>query len=408
MPAFQYQALEPSGRKCKGVVEADGQRLASQLIKKKGLVPLKIVETRKNKENTDNQGLLSLAPKATLGGAHLNLFTRQLATLVAAGLPIESCLQAIGSQSEHAGTQKLVASVRSSVREGISLADSLKAYPGAFSKLYCSTVAAGEQSGHLGLVLQRLADYTEAQQEFRQKVQLALVYPVILVILCILIVVGLMVYVVPDVIEVIVTAGQDLPALTQILITTSDFIVTWGWLLGIGIVACIGAVRLFFQNKNHRLRRDQLYTRLPLIKSYSRNANSVRFGGTLAIMVNSGIPLVEAMRVSTEVVNNLFFQRQLGLALQQIEEGSSLNHALAETRLIPPMMLHLIASGEATGDLGAMLERASNAMETELQRKVETMVGLFEPATLIFMGVVVLTIVLAILMPILSMNQLIQ
>jgi len=404
MPAFQYKALTSKGAKTRGVLEADGVKSASAQIKNLGLVPLAIEETRNKK--TKNPSSFR-APK-NLNSAQLCLVTRQLSTLVTAGLPIEDCLAAISSQSEKSGTQNLLASVRSSVREGMSLADSLRQFPSAFSPLYCSTVAAGEQSGHLGLVLQRLADYTEAQQDFKQRVQLALVYPIILVILSILIVIGLMVYVVPDVVEVIITAGQELPTLTKALISTSDFLVSWGWALFVGVAIMSIGFHTLFRNEHRKLKLHRGYTQIPLLKSYSKSSNSIQFISTLAIMVNSGIALIETMKVATGVVSNRFFRKQLSSALQKVREGTSLHKALLETKLFPPMMLHLIASGEATGDLGPMLQRAATAQETELQRKISTIVGLFEPATLLIMGVVVLTIVAAILMPILSMNQLVQ
>lgn len=408
MPAFQYKALTASGAKKKGVVEADGVKSASVQIKNLGLVPLEIEEARGKKGKSPAANSSSFRAPRSLGSAQLCLVTRQLSTLVTAGLPIEGCLAAISSQSEKTSTQNLLASVRSSVREGMSLADSLRQFPGSFSPLYCSTVAAGEQSGHLGLVLQRLADYTEAQQDFKQRIQLALVYPVILVILSIVIVIALMVFVVPDVVEVIITAGQELPMLTKALIQTSDFLVSWGWALLIVIVLLFGGFQVLFRDEKRKLKLHKSYTKIPLIRSYSKSANSIQFISTLAIMVNSGIALIETMKVATGVVSNRFFRRQLSEALQKVKEGSSLHKALIDTKLFPAMMLHLIASGETTGELGPMLQRAATAQETELQRKVSTLVGLFEPATLLIMGVVVLTIVAAILMPILSMNQLVQ
>lgn len=408
MPAFQYKALNDKGNKTRGVVEADGLKSASAQVKKLGLIPLAIEETHSKKDkNSSSSPSLFKAPK-NLNSAQLCLVTRQLSTLVTAGLPIEDCLAAISSQSEKASTQNLLASVRSSVREGMSLADSLRQFPAAFSPLYCSTVAAGEQSGHLGLVLQRLADYTEAQQDFKQRVQLALVYPVILVILSILIVIGLMVFVVPDVVEVIITSGQELPMLTQGLISSSDFLVDWGWLLFVVFALVFFSFKLLFRDEKRKLGLHRSYTKLPLLKSYSKSANSIQFISTLAIMINSGIALIETMKVATGVVSNRYFRKQLNEALQKVREGTSLHNSLIETKLFPPMMLHLIASGEATGELGPMLQRAATAQETELQRKISTIVGLFEPATLLIMGVVVLTIVAAILMPILSMNQLVQ
>lgn len=404
MPAFLYVALGPKGRKQKSVIEADSSRSASLQLKQKGLIPLEIVQQQTSEAK--NTGIFNSS--RSIGNTQLAIFTRQLATLITAGLPIEECLGAIAAQSDRALTRNQIAALRSSVREGHSLADSMRQNPKSFSSLYCATVAAGERSGHLDLVLQRLADYTESQMEFRQKIQLALIYPILLVTLSILIVLGLMVYVVPDVVDVITTAGEELPLLTQLLIASSNFTMQWGLLV---IAFLLGLTLLFpvvFRDQKRRLRLHKIYLRTPMIRSYSCSSNAIRYVCTLAILVQSGVPLVDAMKVASEVVTNTYFQQHLFDALEKVKAGGSLNRALGDTGAFPPMMIHLIASGEATGELGSMLARASSSQESDLQRKVATVVSLFEPATLIIMGVIVLSIVLAILMPILNLNQLIQ
>ena len=409
MPAYDYTALDNTAlnkglkksRKQKGVIEADSPRLARQLLRERQLTPLSVSEARH--KNTDG-GLFS---QHRIKGADLALTTRQLATLLQAGLSIEECLSAVAGQTERHSVRRVMMAVRARVREGHDLAGSLQQFPRAFPALYCATVSAGEQSGHLDAVLNRLADYTEGQQEFRQKIQLALLYPVLLLVLSLAIVVGLMVYVVPDIIDTITDAGQQLPLLTEILVAVSDFLVHWGGWLAIGLLAAAVAARVLLRQPAIRLRWHQKLLSLPFIKKFSRGGNAARYINTLAILTTSGIPLVESMRIAGSVVNNDHFRLQLDDAGQQVREGVSLNRALGRSGYIPPMMIHLIASGESGGELPAMLQRAATAQEKELQRIVTTMVGVLEPATLVIMGGFILAIVLAVMLPILNLNQIV-
>ena len=407
MPAYDYVALNAAGRKTRGILEADNPRSVRQQLREKLLTPLEVSEARQQTEKHD--ALFSgLFGSSSLSGAELALITRQLATLIQAGVPLETCLQAVAKQSERHGTRRIILAVRARVREGYSFADSLREFPRAFTDLYCSTVQAGERSGHLDMVLNRLADYTESQQQFKQKIQLALVYPVILLVMSLLIVVGLMVYVVPDIVQVIVDAGQQLPLLTEMLVTISDFLSHSGHWLLLALIAVFFGVKTALQKPALQLLWHRRLLNLWVIKRYSRGNNAARYISTLAILTHSGIPLAESMPIASSVVSNHCFKLATSKAHQKVEEGTSLNRSLEDTGYFPPMMLQLIASGEQSGELSEMLQRAAQSQENDLQQRVAMLVGLFEPITLLAMGGIVLTIVLAVLLPILNLNQLVQ
>jgi general secretion pathway protein F len=406
MAAFDYKALTLDGKTRSGVIEADSGRQARQLLRERQLTPLQLAEAQQKTE-TGFSAFGSRLFGPSLPTRALALITRQLATLIQAALPLEEALQAVAQQTDNDKIRGVVLAVRAKVLEGHSLADSLAEFPRAFPKLYRATVAAGEASGHLDRVMERLADYTEESQQFKQKIQMAMIYPILLLVLSIAMVTGLMVYVVPDVITVFVGTGQELPALTLGLVALSDFIAAYGlWMLLLVFAVGLVIFRLLQQPAIKLSYHRQLLT-LPFIRRFSRGFNTARYASTLSILTSSGLPLVEAMRISGEVLANDFLRRQLQQATQRVREGSSLNQALAETGAFPPMMLHMIASGEASGELDNMLERTASYQARDLQNLVTVLVGLFEPAMLLFMGVTVLLIVMAILLPILNMNQLV-
>ncbi|WP_104098365.1 GspF family T2SS innner membrane protein variant XcpS [Stutzerimonas kunmingensis] len=403
MAAFEYLALDPRGREQKGLIEADSPRQARQLLREKQWAPLEVKQA-KSKEDVSRGGL---SFGRGLSARDLALVTRQLATLVQAALPIEEALRAAAAQSTSAKIKSMLLAVRARVMEGHSLAAALREYPSAFPELYRATVAAGEHAGHLGLVLDQLADYTDQRQQSRQKIQLALLYPVILMVASLAIVVLLLGYVVPDVVKVFVNTGQELPALTRGLIATSDVVKNWGWLIVLGLIAAFLAMRAALRDPAVRLRWHAFILRIPLIGRLSRATNTARFASTLAILTKSGVPLVEALSIAAAVIANLRIRERVVEAAQKVREGSSLTRALDATGEFPPMMLHMIASGEKSGELDQMLARTARNQENDLAAQVSLLVGLFEPFMLVFMGAVVLAIVLAILMPILSLNQLV-
>ncbi|MCP9340259.1 GspF family T2SS innner membrane protein variant XcpS [Stutzerimonas xanthomarina] len=403
MAAFEYIALDPRGREQKGLIEADSARQARQLLREKQWAPLDVKQA-KAKEDTGGGGF---AFGRGLSARDLALVTRQLATLVQAALPIEEALRAAAAQSSSQKIKSMLLAVRARVMEGHSLAGSLREYPSAFPELYRATVAAGEHAGHLGLVLDQLADYTDQRQQSRQKIQLALLYPVILLVASLAIVVLLLGYVVPDVVKVFVNTGQQLPALTTGLIAVSEVVQRWGWLMLIGIVAAVLAMRQALRDEKIKRRWHALILRIPLVGRLARATNTARFASTLAILTRSGVPLVDALGIAAAVIANLRIRDKVIEAAQRVREGGSLTRALDATGEFPPMMLHMIASGEKSGELDQMLARTARNQENDLAAQISLMVGLFEPFMLVFMGAVVLVIVLAILLPILSLNQLV-
>lgn len=403
MAAFEYLALDPRGRQQKGLIEADSPRQARQLLRDKQWAPLEVKPARA-REDSPRPGL-SLG--RGLSARDLALLTRQLATLVQAALPIEEALRATAAQSSSAKIKSMLLAVRARVMEGHSLAAALREYPSAFPELYRATVAAGEHAGHLGLVLDQLADYTDQRQQSRQKIQLALLYPVILLVASLAIVSLLLGYVVPDVVKVFVNTGQELPALTRGLIAASNLVKSWGWLIVLVLVVGVLGLRAALRDTAFRRRWDALLLRLPLVGRLSRATNTARFASTLAILTRSGVPLVEALSIAAAVIANLRIRERVVEAAQKVREGTSLTRALEATGEFPPMMLHMIASGEKSGELDQMLARTARNQENDLAAQIALLVGLFEPFMLVFMGAVVLVIVLAILMPILSLNQLV-
>ncbi len=408
MAAFTYAALDTAGKEQRGVLEADSSRQVRQLLRDRGLAPLRIEPAVKGRGGAGGVAVVQTRRSGHgFSASQLALVTRQLATLLQAGLPLEEALNAVSRQSERPKLARVMLSVRSRVMEGHTLADSMAEFPAAFPSLYRATVAAGEHSGHLDLVLARLADYAENSHASQQKVMLALLYPSMLLLVAILIVTGLMLFVVPEVVGVIADQGQELPALTSALIGLSGFLGSWGWLLLIAIVAAVVAIRLALRKDHIRLRWHHQLLKLPMLRRLSRGSNAARFSSTLSILINSGVPLVEALRIGAAVLSNRYLQNAVQTAMQQVREGTSLNRALEQCGHFPPMMIQMIASGEMSGELGSMLERVAQSQQREFDGIVATLLGIVEPATLLLMGGAVLLIVIAILQPIFTLNTLI-
>ena len=409
MAAFSYAALDNNGKEKKGVMQADSSRQVRQMLRDKGLAPLQVdsasLQPSAQAATGRNSFLSGRGPRLSV--AELANVTRQLSTLVQSSMPLEESLAAISRQAENSRVQRIVMAVHSKVMEGHALAVSMADFPAAFPSLYRATVAAGEHAGHLDLVLNRLADYTESSYQSRQKTKLALLYPIILFVMSITIVSGLMAFVVPDIVEVFVGQGQELPGLTQALITASDFIVDYGVVVIIVMMMAVTGFQYALQNEALRLRWHKLILNLPLIGKFSRGSNAARYASTLSILTSSGVPLVDAMKISGDVVENLFLQQTVAVATQSVREGGSLHSALEQSGYFPPMMIHMIASGEASGDLDTMLGRVSEHQQRELDNFVAVLIGLFEPGMLLFMGIAVMVIVVAILQPIFALNQLI-
>jgi general secretion pathway protein F len=403
MAAFEYQAIDGRGKQQKGVLEADSARQVRQQLRDKGWTPLAVEQTAQ-KQKKDS--LFERQP--SLSVPELALITRQLATLIQAGLPIDESLRALSEQTGKQRIKAMILAIRAKVLEGYTLAKALAEYPKAFPHLYRSTVSAGEHAGHLDGVLNRLADYTEARQAADQKIKLAAMYPVILTIVAIGIVVGLLTYVVPDIVDVFVKNGQELPGLTQFMLDLSHFITAWGMYTLVAIIVGMIAFGRALKSPAFRKRYHHFLLRVPGLRGFVKDANTARFGSTLAILTTSGVPLVDAMRIASQVVTNMPIQQSLTQATITVSEGGSLHKALAETGYFPPIMLHMIASGENSGELDSMLARTAQQQETSLENTVSALVKIFEPVMLLVMGGIVATIVAAIMLPILELQKMVQ
>ena len=405
MAAFEYVVLDAKGKQNKGVMEADSARQLRQMLRDQGMMPLEVAPASQRQKQSKQS--LSFDFSRRLSALDRVLFTRQLATLIASSLPIEEALAAVAQQTEKQHVSSLIMGIRSKVLEGHSLAASLREYPTSFPDLYCSSVAAGEQSGYLDRVLDNLADYLDRQFESTRNVEMALFYPVALLIFAFGVVGALMVYVVPDMIGVLQATGQSLPWFTVLLIGMTDWLRDYWWLLLAGVAGIVLSVRWALNQPGIRRKWDKQKFSIPLVKRISRSSNAARYANTLSILTSAGVPLVEAMNIASDVVSNTWLQRRLKDATQTVSEGMSLKVALEQVGQFPPMLLHMVGSGEQSGELDTMLSRVANYQQAEVERVVSTIVKLFEPLMLLIMGAVVLFIVMAILVPILSMNQLV-
>jgi general secretion pathway protein F len=405
MGAFEYTALDAGGAEKKGILEGDTPKQVRQLLRERQLLPVTVNELAEQ-EAKEQQRRFSLS--RGVSAADLALFTRQLATLVRAGLPLEESLLAVSQQTERPRIQSIVIGVRAKVMEGHTLADGFGDYPRVFPEIYRATVAAGEQAGHLDAVLERLAEYTENREVMRQKVLGALLYPIVLSVICLCVVAGLMVYVVPKVLEVFQSSKAQLPFITRALVGTSDFLRAFG----IWILLGLGAAALLFQrsleNVAQRRRFHRLQLRVPLVGRLVRGFNAARFTRTLSILSSSSVPVLEGMRIAGEVVTNLPMREAVAEAAARVREGAPIGRSLSVSRLFPPMTIHLISSGESSGELDSMLERAAVSQERELDGILTVLVGLLGPAMIVLMGAFVMGIVFAMLLPIFEMNSLIR
>jgi general secretion pathway protein F len=404
MGAFEYSALDSAGREQNGLVEADTVKHVRQILRERQLLPVSVAEV-KHGENKRGAGL---SLRRGVSASDLSLLTRQLATLVKAGLPLEEALLAVSQQSEKPRVQSIMLGVRAKVMEGHTLADGFSEFPKVFPEIYRSTVAAGESSGRLDGVLERLADYTEAREVTRQKVLGAMLYPIVLSIVCLGIVVGMMVYVVPKVIDVFESSKGKLPFATEVLIVVSDFLRNWGLYVAIALVLAIVSFVYWLKNADNRRRFHRFQLRVPLFGKLVRGFNTARFTRTFSILTASAVPVLEAMRIAGEVVTNLPMRDAVAAAAARVREGAPIGRSLGTSKLFPPMTVHLISSGESSGELDNMLERAATNQERELDSMMGALVGLLGPLLIVVMGCFVMGIVFAMLMPIFEMNNLIR
>jgi general secretion pathway protein F len=402
--AFEYTALDAGGHERKGILEGDTPRHIRQLLREQQLLPVTIAEVAQREAKRQR----SFSLMRRVSPADLALFTRQLATLVRAGLPLEESLLAVSQQTEKPRVQSIVLGVRARVMEGHTLADGFTEFPRVFPEIYRATVAAGEQSGHLDNVLERLADYTESREQIRQKVLAALLYPIVLTVMCFVIVSFLLVFVVPKVVSVFESTKAKLPLITRALIGTSDFFRLYGIYVLIGLALAIWIFGRWQRNPAAKRTFQSWQLRVPILGKLVRGFNTARFTRTFSILSGSSVPVLEAMRISGEVVTNLPMRDAVTDAAARVREGAPIGRSLARSRLFPPMTIHLISSGESSGQLDSMLERSAISQERELDGMLAAMVGLLGPLLIILMGAFVMGIVFAMLLPIFQMNNLIH
>jgi len=404
VPAFEYQALDARGKSSKGVLEADNARHARALLREQKLTPVSVALA------SQQEKLLASGKqwfKRSISASELALITRQLATLVEAALPIESALLAVAEQCDKPRLKNMMMTVRSKVVEGYSLAEGLAEFPYVFDHLFRSMVAAGEKSGHLDQVLNRLADYTEQRQHMRSQILQALLYPIILTCFAVLVISILLAAVVPKIVGQFEHMGQSLPGSTLFLIAASDFLRAYGILVLIGLMLATVLFKRALRKPAVRFRWDALVLRNRILGKVTKGLNTARFARTLSILNASAVPLLEAMRISADVLSNSFMKQAVTDATARVREGTSLRNALEQTKLFPPMMLHMIASGEKSGQLDSMLERAANTQDREFETLVTVSLKVFEPVLVAVMAGMVLFIVMAILQPILALNNMV-
>lgn len=406
MGAYKYKALNADGKLVKGVQEADSERQLRVQLRAQQLRPVEVNAAGARAANEAAPRLQLFRPAMSAG--ELALVTRQLATLVASALPLDECLQAAAEQTRKAKVKTILLQVRSKVAEGYTLANGMSQFPQAFGDMYRAMVHAGEQAGQLAPVLEQLADYTENRQHTAQKLQMALIYPFVLMAVAVAVVTALMVFVVPELVGIFAHTKKALPPLTVALIATSDFLRAWGAVLLVAMVTGFVGIRYLLRNPGRQRLWHRFLLRVPGVRSVLIGMDTARFSSTLSILMASGVPLLDALRIAESVMGNRELRASATTVALRVQEGSSLNKALSQEPVFPPMMVHMVASGETSGELEVMLSRSAANQERELEMQLGTVMGLFEPLMVVLMGGLVLLIVLAILLPIFDLNTMVR
>ena len=406
MSAFNFRALDTSGKLIKGVIEADSERHVRTQLRARDLKPVEVIASSSSAKEKAIGGWHGLF-RARLSQRDLALLTRQLATLIQSNLPLDEAISATAQQARRARVKALVLQVRSRVVEGHTLAYALGEFPRVFNEMYRAMVRAGESAGFLGTVMERLAEYTENRQYTQQKLKMAMVYPIILMLVAVSVISLLMIFVVPQLVGLFVHTKAELPALTKALIAVSYFFSHYALIALALIIAAIWSLRRLLRDPKRRRIWHRVLLKIPFVSGLLVAMDTARFASTLSILTSSGVPLLEGLRIAGEVLTNLELREASRQVANSVQEGSSLNRALAQTELFPPMMVHMVASGEVSGELEAMLARSAQNQERELEMTLGGLMAIMEPAMVVLMAVIVGTIVLAILLPIIQMNKLV-
>ena len=404
MAAFEYKALDSKGKTKKGLLEADTAKQIRQQLREKGLVPLEVTQASQ-KEKQTAAGFSLFQPK--ISAADLALITRQLATLVGSALTIEAALLAVAEQCDKPRLKRTIMAIRSKVVEGYTLADGMKEFPHIFDHLFRSMVAAGEKSGHLDQVLERLADYTEQRQATKSQLTQAMIYPLMLTLFAIGIVSFLLASVVPQIVGQFLDSGKALPGTTQTLLTMSDFIINYGVFVLMAILFALVVLQRMLLKPAFRLKFDRSVLNLPLVGRVILGMNTARFARTLSILTSSAVPILDGMMIAGEVLSNAHIKKGVKDASDSVREGASLKSALEQTKIFPPMMMHMIGSGEKSGELEQMLSRAADNQDNEMDSILKICLSLLTPLIVLLMAGMVMFILIAILQPIMGMNDLI-
>jgi general secretion pathway protein F len=406
MPAFRYEAVDAVGATRKGVVNADNPRSARADLRTQGLTPLSVEAISAQVDASGATRSRGLGER--LSQVELALFTRQLASLLEAGLPLEQAFTALLEQAERPYMRDLIASIRSEVMGGAAFSAALSRHPRDFADIYRGLVSSGEQIGQLSRVLSRLADYIERRNALVQKVRLAFTYPAIVTVVAFAIVIFLLTYVVPQIVSVFANTKQKLPFLTVMMLAVSNFVRAYGIYVALALIGAWLAWRRALQNPDLKRRWHTWLLDAPVYGKFERSLNTARFASTLAITTGSGVPMLRALDTSRDTLSNVAMRELVEQATASVREGVSLARALSAQKHFPPMLVHMIRAGEITGELPSMLERAAHAQQADLERRTLTIAGLLEPVLILAMGGVVLLIVLAVLMPIIEINQLVR
>jgi general secretion pathway protein F len=408
MPVYEYTALDSNGKKLKGVLDADSMAAARQKIRQAGRYPVEIRETVPKARHPQKSGFFSLQTGPRVRQQEIHVATRQLATLLGAGIPLVAALNGLVEQTTNKTLQTIITQIKDSVNEGNSLTSALAEHPRLFSKIYVNMVRAGEASGSLDVVLERLAEFGEQQQALRSRITAALIYPIFMALVGVGVLFMLITFIVPSITKVFSDRNQVLPLPTTILIAVSGFLQQYWWLVLLLCAGVVLGIRFYIRQPRGRRMWDRMKLTLPVLSDLNIKIAAAGFGRTLASLLQSGVPLVTALQIVKNILNNVLLAEVMDMATEELEKGKSLSSVLRGNRYFTPMLVQMIAVGEQSGAMDRMLEKAADSYEKEVEAKIMAMTSMIEPIMILGMGLVVSFIVISILLPIFEMNQLIK